>query len=149
MTPIQNNDDIISTTKLLLSSKLSSNQSTMLLSSLMYSIILSTDIFRRNIDIEPFLLKIFNEWLPDHQQFRPYVYKSRTLLGSKVSRIILESFDYDATTVLTKKLMQAFAPNSNQKPSQGKNRNSLESSVTSWLSALGGGKNEINGWEKE
>jgi hypothetical protein len=50
-------------------------------------IILSFDIFPKNPDLEPFVSEVFNA------EFRPYVFKSRTLLASRVIRIIHQSTD--------------------------------------------------------
>lgn len=48
-------------------------------------LIFSVPMFKRNSDIEPFLLEIFN------LSFKPYVIKSRTLIASRVARFISES----------------------------------------------------------
>lgn len=56
-------------------------------------LIFSTSMYKRNSDIEPFLSEIFN------LSFRPYVIKSRTLIASRVSRVISESDSSDIELV--------------------------------------------------
>lgn len=70
-------------------------------------LIFSTSTFKRNSDIEPFLLKIFNI------TFKPYVIKSRTIIASRVSRIIsksdssnIESMKRNLYSYLDKKLTE-------------------------------------------
>lgn len=49
--------------------------------SVMITFFLSEEIFKRNIDIQPFLES-------NHIEFKPYVYKNRTTLIARVSRFI-------------------------------------------------------------
>ncbi|WP_203624612.1 hypothetical protein [Lacticaseibacillus sp. 866-1] len=133
---LRTNEDIISTLKLTQSTRLSVSQSTMMLSGLVYAMVLDKDLFKHNPDLEGFVLKIFRQWLPDHEQFRPYVYKSRTLLGSKISRIILDTFEYNDTTEVATKLSSLFS-SATKEASSAKKLPDLEAFISDWLTSLG------------
>lgn len=60
-------------------------------------VILSFAIFKKNDELEKFVLDIFDT------QFRPYVFKSRTLLVSRVIRII-NSNDEKQNTICKNRL---------------------------------------------
>lgn len=50
-------------------------------------IILSTELFKNNIDTKPFLEEVFNK------EFNPYVYASRTTIVSRTIRLIEDCDD--------------------------------------------------------
>lgn len=134
---LRQSEDIISTLKLIQTSKLSISQSTMLLSGIVYALVLDREIFKRNADLNDFTLKIFKQWLPNQEQFRPYVFRSRTILGSKLSRIILEKFDYESTKTVSSLLLSLFSINTTDKKDKNKQFVGLEKTLAAWLDSLG------------
>lgn len=134
---LRQSEDIVSTLKLIQTPKLSIAQSTMLLSGIVYALILDREIFKHNIDLKDFTLKIFKQWLPNQEQFRPYVFRSRTLLGSKLSRIILESFDYESTKAVSSLLLSLFSINTTDKKTKNKHVVGLEKTLADWIASLG------------
>ncbi|HJG15561.1 MAG TPA: hypothetical protein K8V06_05405 [Ligilactobacillus salivarius] len=84
--------------------KLNSEESTIFFAGFFYSLILNKTIFKNNKDIIEFLNSNYIEPLK-LPPFKQYLYKSRTLLGSRVSRYILEKISYSNLIELRKLTM--------------------------------------------
>lgn len=113
------------------SNKLDSDQSLIFFAGVIYSIILNRSIYKKNADLEPFVKKYILSPL-NKEQFKRYVYLSRTLLGSRVYRIIIEDFSYSLVTEVSQKLLLLFE----KSDSQNKNKvkiNNIASELSGWL----------------
>lgn len=126
---------IIDELSILNSNKLSSNESTIYFSGMLYSIILNKNIFKKNSDLRDFIYYFFLQ--PFHmEQYKDYLYKSRTLLGSRVSRHILDNFNYSDTIMAAKLTSKYIMQNYNiSKHSNSRyEAKSLAKELSGWIS---------------
>lgn len=124
---------IVNRLNLINSNKLNSDESLIYFAGILYSIILNRAIFYKNMDLKLFI----NEFIlipTNKEQFRPYVYKSRTLLGSRVYRTIVEDFDYSLVREISKKLFIYFeSPVNNNANKDNLKSNNIASELSGWL----------------
>lgn len=129
-------ENIIKELAILKSNKLNSSESIIYFSGILYSIILSKSMFKRNKELKEFLYVIFLKPF-GMDQYREYLYKSRTLLGSRVSRQILENFSYTDTikssNIISKYIKEKYNLKNNKKISKNSKNNNLADELSEWI----------------
>lgn len=123
---------------LLESNKLNSKESTIYFAGFFYSLILNKKVFKNNKDINAFLDSVYLKPLK-LSPFKSYLYRSRTLLGSRVSRYILEKATY-SNIIELRKLTMDYLDNQ-----LGKNKNKEDKKTKKTMSNL---MDELSGWLK-
>ncbi|QCZ53535.1 hypothetical protein UCCLBBS449_1672 [Levilactobacillus brevis] len=93
--------------EILQSNKLNSIQSLALFSGFSYQIILDKNLFTHNKDLEGFINAVY---LDPHRinHYRPYLYSSRTLLGARLSKLIILNFSPDDIALALLKIINIF-----------------------------------------
>ncbi|KAA0784604.1 hypothetical protein [Bacillus sp. BPN334] len=81
--------------------------------------IYDTFIFNNNIDLNTYLMP-YELYLNNNEPFKDYLYKSRTLLSARVTRLILNNDDRDLTSLLINEHINFM--NQNSTPSTDKRR---------------------------
>ncbi|MEK4181356.1 hypothetical protein NSQ61_17965 [Aeribacillus sp. FSL K6-1121] len=79
--------------KIITSNKLNSSQSKLLLIGIIFEIIQRRDLFPKNSDLKMFVNQVFVAPM-SIKPFKDYLFLSRTLLGSRIGKIILFDFEY-------------------------------------------------------
>jgi len=92
------------------------------------TIIYSKVIFKKNSDIENYLKEVFE------MTYLPYVMKSRSLIGSRLTRIIY-NYDKEKLSIMLKKLFDYFDFNLENKSQSEKGK----TSISKWIQGI---KNE-------
>jgi hypothetical protein len=121
--------------KIISSSKLNSSQSKLLLIGIIYEIIQRKDLFPKNIDLKNFVQVVFVEPTGSNQ-FRDYLFLSRTLLGSRVCNIIMQKFEYSNVLKTVEKLNEILPGNKENYNNHIKNN---DDSMNDWINFLRGG----------
>jgi hypothetical protein len=121
------------------SNKLNSYQSKLFLVGILYEIILRKDLFPRNSDLKKFVQLIVVEPIKTIPPFREYLFLSRTLLGSRVSSIILSHFEFK-NVVKTVDVLNDILPDK-ERAESNTNRQSNDSDLDEWINFLRGNAN--------
>lgn len=77
---------------LLSSKKYNSEEKKVLLTGIIPNLILSREIFPSNATLKDYVI-IFEKLLTDEKEFRDYLFQSRTLLSSRITRLLIENED--------------------------------------------------------
>ena len=118
--------------KVVTGNKLDADQSVIYFSGIIYSIILNREVFKKNSDLKDFVYNIFLKPLHD-EQYKDYLYKSRTLLGSRLSRYILENISYTLTVEISNKLIVFFDNNDKKDKKEKSIENEIANELSKWL----------------
>lgn len=122
--------------EVLFSNKLNSEESKIYFSGFLYTLILNKKMFHKNEELKDFLYEVFLKPF-NIEQYRDYLYKSRTLLGSRVSRHIIEHFTYSetiaATKMVSKYIIQKYNLDSNGKSSKNKPSKNIADELSKWI----------------
>lgn len=133
-------NDFISDLKFFRSNKLSVNQSVTFFAGLSFELILNKKIFTRNSDLEIFINEVYlkHNSDPDKQTFKPYLYKSRTQLGARLTRNILDDFDYTIVKQISNEIEEILITMSpeNGKTNKSINNDSFSNNIASWLNVI-------------
>lgn len=100
-------------------------------------LLLNTQIFKRNIDLKPFIEKHFISNVENQKNFGDYLYLSRTALAARLSRLIFEKMNYTTIIKTCKSILDEF-PQDQKKKSQG-TKNILEESTDEWMDYISKG----------
>ncbi|NMH67933.1 hypothetical protein HF072_03940 [Bacillus sp. RO3] len=92
-------------------------------------LIFSTEVFKNNKDIVPFLEEVFNV------SYLPYVMKSRTLISAKLGRELFHKNENELE-VINKKLFSYFGLNNDSTGSKKKTKKNANDKLDSWLKGL-------------
>ena len=128
-------DLIIKRLRIINSNKLDSEQSLIYFAGVIYSILLNRKIYKRNIDLQSFV-KDFILTPIEEEQFKKYVYLSRTLLGSRVYRLIIENYSYPLVIETSNKLFNYFKVSTKQYSKKQKSKTgsqNIASELSGWL----------------
>ena len=126
-------ETIIKRLKILSSNKLNADQSLIYFAGTIYSILLNRKVYKRNIDLQSFVRDYILAPI-EEEQFKKYVYLSRTLLGSRVFRLIIEKYSYSLVIETSKKLFEYFETPSKEKNKKTKtSSNNIASELSGWL----------------
>lgn len=136
----RNPNDFIVSFGLFRSDKLSVEQSITFFAGLSFELILDKNIFPKNSDLETFVTEVY---LTSHNStsgivFKPYLYKSRTLLGARLTRVILDNFDYTTMKHISyeiERILLAMFPEL-KKSSGSKTKNTFNKNITDWITAI-------------
>lgn len=132
MTP----EDIEKQLQLIQSNKLDSSQAISLFIGFSGRLVLTRDTFKHNSDLEPFILEVFLKPF-GKEQFRPYVYKSRTLLTSRVLRLLEENLTLTMTLKIAKNIESILVPAGSSKENRGPiSQSFLDKALDSWMSSI-------------
>lgn len=136
----RNPEDFISDLKFFKSNKLSVNQSVAFFAGLSFELILNKKIFPRNADLEIFLNEVYlkHNKKPEDQTFKQYLYKSRTQLGARLTRNILDEFDYVIVKKISndiEEILLAMFPEM-IKSNTIKYNSSFSKGINSWINAI-------------
>ncbi len=126
-------ETIIKRLKILSSNKLNADQSLIYFAGTIYSILLNRKVYKRNIDLQSFVRDYILAPI-EEEQFKKYVYLSRTLLGSRVFRLIIEKYSYSLVIETSKKLFEYFETPSKENNKKTKtSSNNIASELSGWL----------------
>lgn len=133
-------EDYIIDIKLFKSNKLSIDQSIAFFAGLSYEMVLNRELFPHNSDLEIFITEFYLKYneKEEDQYFKPYLYKSRTQLGARLTRNILDKFDYTTVKVISnnvEKMLISMAP-SKENTSLITPQSSFNSKISTWLEAI-------------
>lgn len=126
-------DQIIKRLKIISSNKLNTDQSLIYFAGTIYSILLNRKVYKRNTDLQSFVKDYILTPIQE-EQFKKYVYLSRTLLGSRVYRLIIEKYSYSLVIETSKKLFDYFeAPSKEYSKKPKTNSKNIASELSGWL----------------
>ena len=126
-------DLIIKRLKIVSSNKLNADQSLIYFAGTIYSILLNRKIYKKNIDLQSFV-KDYILMPIEEEQFKRYVYLSRTLLGSRVYRLIIEKYSYSLVIETSKRLFEYFETPSKEDSKKVKTSSkNIASELSGWL----------------
>ncbi|MFD0897355.1 hypothetical protein [Loigolactobacillus binensis] len=125
---------IIKQVDILQSNKLDSEESINYFTGFMYSLILDKTVFKRNDELPDFIFNFFLKPFGS-MQYKDYVYKSRTLLGARVCRHIIDDFNYSDTVKLSKIILNYLEKKYalGQDENAHKKLNSIANELSGWL----------------
>lgn len=117
------------------SNKLSSNQSILMFIGLTLEIVLRKDLFNRNSELKNFVEDLYISKTEKKQPFRDYLYLSRTLLASRLNRLVLEELTYTDIIDICRKIEKILP----EEVIQRKNKNSSvqDDAVSEWMNFIG------------
>lgn len=116
------------------SNRLSLSQSKLLFMGVLYEILLRTDVFPKNSDLKSFIEDILNGYTKNNGIFREYIYRSRTLLASRILRDIFDELEYTQIIDITYKIEKIFESSIETKKNTSKVKNN--DSVKEWMQFL-------------
>lgn len=125
-------DKILKRLKVVTSNKIDADQSIIYFAGTIYSILLNREIFKRNSDLKNFIYNIFLKPL-NYEQYKDYVYKSRTLLGARLYRYILENVNYTLTLEISNELINFFDKNTQKDKKTKFVDNDIALELSKWL----------------
>ncbi|ADW01254.1 hypothetical protein [Limosilactobacillus fermentum] len=126
-------DLIIKRLKIISSNKLNADQSLIYFAGTIYSILLNRKVYKRNIDLQSFVKEYILAPI-EEEQFKSYVYLSRTLLGSRIYRLIIEKYSYSLVIETSKRLFEYFETSSKEHNKKVKtNSKNIVSELSGWL----------------
>lgn len=134
----RNIEDIRSDLKLIKSNKLGSYQGRLLFMGLTYEILQNTDLFPHNTDLKEFIENIYGTHFLGETDFKEYLYRSRTLLGSRLIKQLLFE-DYDKILKIASDL-NYYLPNSDISLKKEKTSKNNENDITEWMNFIRGKK---------
>ncbi|PGO26294.1 hypothetical protein CN982_18325 [Bacillus cereus] len=134
----RNIEDIKSDLKLIKSNKLGSYQGKLLFMGLTYEILQNTDLFPHNTDLKEFIENIYGTHFLEETDFKEYLYRSRTLLGSRLIKQLLFE-DYDKILKIASDLSY-YLPNSDISLKKEKTSKNNEDDITEWMNFIRGKK---------
>lgn len=128
--------DIKNDIKIVVSNKLNMSQSKLLFMGLIYEIILSKDLFPKNNNLKVFIDKVIIKYLDINEPFKDYLYDSRTILASRVQRIILKEVEYSKIIQMVKEIYGILPGD------EVKNKKSIDidKEVVNWMNFIGENK---------
>ncbi|MEK6462029.1 hypothetical protein AABM27_16600 [Heyndrickxia faecalis] len=126
--------------KVVISNKLNSSQSKLLLIGIIFEIIQRRDLFPRNADLKKFIQQVILDPIENAKPFKDYIFFSRPLLGSKVSKIILFDFDYNNVIKTVEKLSVILPSDIDEKPQSSSNKVTDED-MNEWINFIRGNAN--------
>ncbi|HEK9101991.1 TPA: hypothetical protein SUB30_003391 [Bacillus pseudomycoides] len=121
--------------KIITSNKLNTSQSKLLLIGITYEILLRKDLFPKNSDLKKFVQVVFVDPLEDVKPFKDYLFVSRTLLSSRISKIILSKFNYNNVMKTVDKLNSMLPQQNNDNKNSSR---STEENMNEWVEFLRG-----------
>lgn len=129
-------ENIIKDLSILKSNKLNSNESIIYFSGIIYSIILNKKMFKKNEELKEFIYDVFLNPM-GMKQYKEYLYKNRTLLGSRVSRHILDKFNYTDTIklskIISKYIKEKYDLDNNTKITKNYKNKKLADALSVWI----------------
>lgn len=126
-------DLIIKRLKIINGNKLNADQSLIYFAGTIYSILLNRKVYKRNIDLQSFVKDYILDPI-EEEQFKKYVYLSRTLLGSRVYRLIIEKYSYSLVIETSKRLFKYFETPSKEGNKKVKiSSKNIASELSGWL----------------
>lgn len=132
-------EDIKNDIKIIVSNRLSMYQSKLLFMGLIYEIILRKDLFPQNSNLKTFIDKVIIKYLDINEPFRDYLYDSRTLLGSRIQRIILKEVEYSKIIQMVKEIYEIL-PGDEVKNYKNKKSIDINKEVVNWMNFIGENK---------
>ncbi|HFR4184934.1 TPA: hypothetical protein ACHVKG_001705 [Bacillus cereus] len=106
---------------------------------LLYQLILSKEVFKRNRDLEDFLLSVFKK------KYNDYLFNSRPYLASRVLKDISEEYDFLKMSISIKLIilyLQDRGLSENKVETEGKKiSNSIEDDTIGWFNSVKKGSN--------
>ncbi|VDG23720.1 hypothetical protein [Lactiplantibacillus mudanjiangensis] len=126
--------EIIKQFKIINSNKLNSEETINYFNGCVYALILNKTVFRRNDDLPSFVYGLFLKPF-DTEQYKQYVYKSRTLLGARVCRHINDDLNYSQVVPLSKAVISYLEKTFSleQKKEDTQRLNSIADELSGWL----------------
>lgn len=121
--------------QLVSSNRFSSYQSKIFFIGVTIDLLLNTEIFKKNIELKPFVEKYYISNIIEEDFFKEYLYDSRTLLVARLSRLIFEKMNYPVIANISNDIL-AFLPESHNKKKKGKS-DDLNKGMDEWLDYLG------------
>ena len=119
--------------KIISSNKLSADQSLIYFAGTIYSILLNRKVYKRNADLQSFVKNFILAPIKE-EQFKKYVYLSRTLLGSRVYRLIIEKYSYSLVIETSKIIFDYFKTYSKEENKESKSSSKdIASELSGWL----------------
>jgi hypothetical protein len=144
MTP----EEIAKQLQLIQSNSLDSSQAISLFIGFVGRLILKTDTFKHNSDLEPFILEVFLKPF-SKEQFRPYVYRSRTLLTSRVLRLLSDNLTLTTTLKIATRIESILVPKTNTRGAKGHiSQSFIDKALDSWMSSIRTSYSSNEGKEK-
>lgn len=125
--------------RIITSSKLNTFQSKLLLIGIIYEIIQRRDLFPRNTDLKKFVQVIVVN-TTNEAPFRDYLYLSRTLLGSRISNVILDKFEYHEVLKTVKMLNEILPSGVNDNINNHRYNNDNDEGMNDWINFIRGEK---------
>jgi hypothetical protein len=116
------------------SNKLSPSQSILLFMGLTFEILMRKDLFAKNIDLKEFVEKFYIEKTEKKEPFKDYLYVSRTLLASRLNKLIIKELNYTKILDICRDI-QSILP-SEQDTRKNKPSKSQDEDVTEWMNFL-------------
>lgn len=136
---MQNKEEIFDSLKLIKSNKLNSSQTIEYFSGFTYKILLDKDIFPNNDDLKEFIMSVYLKRIKA-DQFKDYVYRSRTLLASRLVRKILENYNFNITLEASDQLMSIFNNiyhfEENKESKHRTKQSTIDDSLVSWMNKI-------------
>jgi len=126
--------------KIVTTNKLNSSQSKLLLIGIIFEILQRKDLFPRNSDLKNFVQQVFVEPIEGETPFRDYLFLSRTLLGSRVSKIILFKFEYSDVLNTVEKLSKIL-PNQDIEHKHSSKSKTSDDGMNEWINFIRGKDN--------
>lgn len=125
--------------KIVSTNKLNSSQSKLLLIGIIFEMLQRKDLFPKNSDLKMFVQQVFIDPIEGLKPFKEYLFVSRTLLGSRVSKIILYNFEYSNVLNTVEKLSEIL-PNQDS-VNKNSSHTTNDDGMNEWINFIRGNVN--------
>ena len=128
-------NDIKYDLKIIMSNKLSIFQSKLLFMGIIYEIILSKELFSKNSQLKEFVNGHLVKYLNKGNEFKDYLFKTRTILAATIQKQIYNELDYNNILDVVEELYKILPDRLYEQNKRGNKKNS-NYVVSEWLNFL-------------
>lgn len=121
--------------KIIMSNKLSISQSKLLFMGIIYEIILSRELFPKNLQLKKFVNGHLVKYLNKGNEFKDYLFKTRTILAATIQKHIYNELDYNNILEIVEELYKILPDELYNKNKRDNKKNSNEA-ISEWLNFL-------------
>lgn len=129
---------------LLKMNKMSIHEVKLYLMAISYEIILNTKLFKLNVSLNDFVKNIYVNKLNLEEDYKEYLFNSRTLLASRIQRDIFEKAEYNQILIIIKELILFLDIYNDISENKTKNISSNNNAqyIVEWMKFLKGNEDE-------
>lgn len=126
--------EVIDDFDMIFSNKLSLEQARNMTIGLVFELVQRRDIFKKNEDLRGFIDATIIPFSIEKESFKDYLFNSRTLIGSRISKILLIEFEYSDLIKVAEMIIAAYK---DQKLKSKKSNSNIDDEIIKWMNFLG------------